>query len=165
MYLSIKRGIDMTGKTVGKLTVLGVVAKDRYGLDWECLCECGTKVIVKGIHLRGERATQSCGCIRGREVKHGMHDSPEYNSWKSMIARCTNPKATGAQNYIERGITFDPDWADFENFYRDMGPRPEGKTLDRRDNDLGYSKDNCRWATPKEQANNRRPARSKNASC
>ena len=73
-----------------------------------------------------------------------------------MKARCTNENTAGAKNYIGRGISYDPSWNDFEAFLADMGDRPAGKTLDRRDNDLGYSKANCRWATPLEQRHNRR---------
>lgn len=73
-----------------------------------------------------------------------------------MKARCNNPNHPSADYYSERGITYDPAWEDFEVFLADMGERPPGTTLDRENNDLGYSKENCRWATPKQQANNRR---------
>ena len=89
-----------------------------------------------------------------------MWESPEHNSWRSMVKRCTYPKATGFKNWGGRGITVCERWLhSFEAFYADMGPRPEGTTLDRRDNDLGYSPDNCRWATRSEQNANQRPRR------
>lgn len=159
MYLPVKHAnsIDMTVQKFGKLTVLGLVKRDKQGLHWECLCECGEKAVVRTNSLRNG-SIQSCGCV---QKKHGMYGTPEYLTWKGMIGRCTNPKSTGYENYGGRGITFDPDWVSFENFYRDMGPRPVGMTLDRENNDLGYSKANCRWATPKQQANNRRPKGSK----
>ena len=72
--------------------------------------------------------------------------SPEYHSWSSMIQRCTNPKRSMYRYYGGRGIAVDPAWMDFEAFLVDMGPRPLGLSLDRIDNDLGYTKDNCRWA-------------------
>lgn len=74
-----------------------------------------------------------------------------------MIYRCTNPKDPRFHNYGGRGITVCPEWSDFWTFVEDMGNRPDGHTLDRKDNDLGYFKENCRWATAKEQACNRRP--------
>jgi hypothetical protein len=156
MYLPMghSNGKDMTGQKFGKLTVLGLVKRSKQGLHWECRCECGEVKVVKATDLRSGN-TSSCG------HKHGMTGSPEYLTWKGMIARCTNPKSVGYENYMARGITFDPDWAVFENFYRDMGDRPEGMTLDRENNDLGYNKANCRWATPQQQAINRRPRRSK----
>ena len=153
---------DEAGNVYGKLTVLGIMSKDRYGSNWECLCECGNKTLVKGIHLRYKKGTRSCGCIKGTEVKHGQRmkrGKTTYHSWKSMKARCDEPNHPAADYYYDRGITYDPAWSDFETFYADMGERPVGTTLDRENNDLGYSKDNCRWATPKVQANNRRPAR------
>ena len=76
-----------------------------------------------------------------------------------MIQRCTDPNHKYYSNYGGRGITIDPRWLTFENFYEDMGERPQGTSLDRENNDLGYFKDNCRWATRTEQANNRRPRR------
>jgi hypothetical protein len=86
-----------------------------------------------------------------------MHNTPTYYSWKSMKARCDNPKSPDFKYYGALGVGYPEKWKTFEGFYADMGERPEGKTLDRKDFRRGYSKANCRWATPKEQANNRRP--------
>lgn len=88
---------------------------------------------------------------------HGMTDTPEYNSWSAMRQRCNKRKSKVREEYVGRNITVCPEWqASFHAFYRDMGPRPEGKTLDRIDNDKGYYPDNCRWASPVEQARNSR---------
>lgn len=82
---------------------------------------------------------------------------PGYRSWESMKARCDNPAATGYTEYGFLGIKYQEDWKKYANFKRDMGVRPPGMTLDRKDGTKGYSKDNCRWATPNQQLENRRP--------
>ena len=87
--------------------------------------------------------------------KHGMTYTPAWYSWASMLNRCRNGGQHNAASYSEKGISFDPAWEDFSVFFSDMGLRPEGKTLDRIDNDKGYCKDNCRWATATEQVLNR----------
>lgn len=89
-------------------------------------------------------------------MTHGMAGTPIYQIWASMIQRCTNSKDKDYKDYGARGITVCKEWLKFEAFFSDMGHRPEGRSLDRRENDKGYSKDNCRWATAVEQANNRR---------
>jgi hypothetical protein len=89
--------------------------------------------------------------------KHGMSSSPEFVVWDAVKQRCLNENSKDFPRYGGRGITIDPSWVNsFEQFYLDVGPRPEGTTLDRINNSLGYTKSNVRWATPKEQANNRR---------
>lgn len=82
--------------------------------------------------------------------------SPTYYSWASMLTRCTNPNSSGWKNYGARGITVCDRWRSFDNFLADMGDRPVGLTLDRKDNDGNYEPANCRWATPVEQARNKR---------
>lgn len=89
----------------------------------------------------------------------GEKASPTYQSWACMVQRATNDKIVHAEHYVGRGITMDPQWRVFDNFLRDMGERPAGTTLDREDNALGYCKENCRWATRKEQSNNTRANR------
>ena len=87
---------------------------------------------------------------------HSKPPSPTYVSWTQLKARCNNPKATGYDRYGGKGITYDPRWEKFENFLKDMGIRPEGTSIERKDNDGPYCKDNCTWATLKEQQTNRR---------
>jgi hypothetical protein len=131
---------------------------DNYGTQrqWLCKCECGNETVVRTGHLTSG-SVKSCGCRQGSgRFVHGKATSSEYSIWQGIKSRCLNPKHPEYKNYGGRGIEVCTRWLLFANFYEDMGPRPPGLEVDRRDNDKGYSLDNCRWATRKEQCNNTR---------
>jgi hypothetical protein len=157
-----KHAEDITGKTFGRLTAIAPVGKSPGGhIKWLCICDCGTESVAEAGNLK--RRTRSCGCLgtemsSKRNTTHGMAGRPEYNSWASLRSRCLSKTDPGYSYYGGRGIKICDRWVDsFENFYADMGARPSTKhSIDRINNEEGYSKRNCRWATRKEQARNKR---------
>ena len=151
--------IDLTGRRFGRLIVIQrEESKTKYrSQNWECKCDCGNKVTVLTGNLR-RGFTQSCGCLH-KEIMtdHGLSHLPEYVNWERMRDRCYNPSHRSYHRYGGRGITMSEEWrTSFETFYKDMGPRPSpAHSIDREKNDQGYCKENCRWATAIEQANNK----------
>lgn len=159
--------IDLTGLVFERLTVLEPCYNKNGRIAWLCSCTCNTKIIIRGNHLTSG-STKSCGCLR-KQGNYSRHRhtinkvmSKTYAVWHGMIQRCCDPCASNYKNYGGRNppITVCDRWLSknngFQNFLEDMGERPKGKTLDRIKNDLGYYKENCRWATRKEQSRNTR---------
>lgn len=124
-------------------------------------CICGTEITVAQSRVRNGY-TKSCGCLateisRSGATKHGMKGTPEYQSWSAMVTRCTNPNSKDFARYGAAGISVCEKWKSFTEFFADMGPRPDGTSLDRFPNGLGhYEPGNCRWATVSEQARNKK---------
>lgn len=158
---------DLTGKKFGRWTVLSrapdiVSPSGQHTTAWECLCDCGNKRIVRARSLiNGD--SQSCGCLHQemRRVitkKHGETKTRLYHIWASMRQRCNNPNNHAYAGYGGRGIRVCEAWNEYETFAkwaRDNGYRDD-LSIDRIDNDKGYSPDNCRWASPQVQSNNLR---------
>jgi len=122
-------------------------------------CECGNKKLARVSSLT-KNVMQSCGCIAHKKLlkfsyKHGMHRTKIFRLWSGLFTRCYNKASPSYKYYGSRGIKVCKRWHVFINFYNDMGNRPKNKSLDRIDNDKGYKPSNCRWATYKQQANNR----------
>lgn len=151
------RFVGMSGKTFGQWSVIGEAKRRGRALYWTCRCTCGTVSEVAGGALRAGRS--SC-CTSCRSVTHGKSTTPEYIAWRAMRSRCQVDTNRSHRNYGGRGIAVCPEWTSFEAFYRDMGPRPTPKhTIERGDNNRGYCKENCRWATRPEQLRNTRRTR------
>ena len=138
-----------------RLTAIKFSHRNKHGEQhWLFRCNCGIEKTISVWKVKNN-IIKSCGCLR-KEIKHGMIKTKTYNSWVAMKQRCLNKNAFKYKSYGARGITICPEWLEFENFYRDMGERPENKTLDRIDNNKNYYKENCCWSSPKQQSNNTR---------
>ncbi|MCK5604208.1 hypothetical protein KAR91_20135 [Candidatus Pacearchaeota archaeon] len=153
--------IDLTDQQFGKWEVLEYAGKSKDGrVLWLCRCECGEESKVIGTSLRNSHSTQCRKChSRIASVVHGHTKngiSRTYRSWACMRARCNNPKAINFKYYGGRGITICDRWRNsFKDFLADMGERPAGMTIDRRDPDGNYEPSNCRWSTQSIQSKNR----------
>ena len=161
MVDAMRSKYHLIGKTFGRLTVIGFAGRSNVGeYLWRCHCLCGKDTTVKSQKLR-LGYTKSCGCLKvemRRYIRiHGMRKSREYQTWIGMKARCSNPHSGYFKNYGGRGIKVCDRWLkDFPNFFSDLGPRPEGYSLDRIDSNGNYEPSNCRWASIKTQQRNKR---------
>lgn len=155
---------DLTGQTFGKLTIISLHGTRRYPSGggrrlWLCRCECGVETKVAGNNLKNGHTT-SCGSKKHQCNYHGITNTPIYHVWENMIARCTNPRHPVWKDYGGRGIKVCERWMDFSAFHKDMGESyRHGLTIERKNNNAGYSKENCLWIPKSGQVLNTRKTR------
>jgi hypothetical protein len=155
---------DLVGKRFGHLVVVSHSHMGkRWHHYWHCVCACGTYCTKSGDDMRSARA-DSCGCLHRARLRaschnrsHNASDTPIYRVWQAMLNRCRNRNMAAYIRYGGRGISVCARWRDsFEAFLSDMGPPPEGGSVERLNNDGNYEPANCRWASRKEQGRNKR---------
>lgn len=156
--------IDLTGRKFNRWTVECLYENSGKVKYWDCVCECGTRARVFGGDLK-RGGSKSCGCLM-REINaaryrsHNMSRHPAYKNWMGARMRCENAGVEGFWEYGGRGIQVCARWSSFAAFWEDMGSTwMPGLSLDREDGDGNYEVSNCRWATPRQQAHNRRDNR------
>ena len=165
-----KKDFEMVGKTFSRLTVTsrgnGRIHGTRKRTTWICKCSCGKIVEIDDSSLcKKKSATTSCGCYAkevtskvciDRNLTHGRSKDRVYKIWFGIIRRCTDSTRKDFNRYGGRGIAICDRWLKFENFLEDMGECPSGCSVERDRVNGNYEPSNCRWATTKEQANNKR---------
>lgn len=160
---------DLTGYRTGRLVVKRYIEHKNGKARWEVWCDCGAVITRVGSEIT-RNGRQSCGCLAREQAglrlrTHGMSHHPAFGVWRAMIDRCHLPSHKAYKNYGARGITVCPEWHNtdkkgFRAFWADMGPTYQtGLELDRIDNNMGYSKENCRWTTRLTNSRNRRKNR------
>ena len=159
--------IDLTGQKFGRLTVISRAENNKHKQAmWRCRCECSNEKNIRSSALISGH-TESCGCLtrqalKAATTKHGLAKTRLYHIWKDMKKRCYNPNCKAYKNYGGRGIKICDEWLGkengFMNFYNWSMANGYNDTLsiDRKDNDKGYSPDNCRWVSMQAQIDNRR---------